>query len=66
MSSLALREDVRPADSAAGISNPARPASPAKSANSSLEGILLFSGIGLGLIVLSALFSYLQLPPPVF
>ena len=66
MSSLALREDIRPATDAPGISVSARPASPSKPANASLEGILLFSGIGLGLLVLAAIFSYLELPPPYF
>jgi hypothetical protein len=66
MSSLALREDIRPATATPGISTSARPASRSKPANASLEGILLFSGIGLGLVVLAAIFSYLELPPPYF
>ena len=66
MSSLALRKDSRAATEAPAISISASPASPSKPANASLEGILLFSGIGFGLIVLAAIFSYLQLPPPYF
>ena len=64
MSSLALREDIRPATDAPEVS--ARPASPSKTANAALEGILLFSGIGSGLMVLAAIFGYLELPPPYF
>jgi hypothetical protein len=66
MSSLVLREDIRPATDAPGISVSARPASPSKPANASLEGVLLFSGIGFGLMVLAAIFGYLELPPPYF
>jgi hypothetical protein len=66
MSSLALREDIRPATAASGISISAGPASPSKPANASIEGVLLFSGIGFGLIVLAAIFGYLELPPPYF
>lgn len=66
MSSLALREDIRPATDAPGISISVRPANRSKPANASLGGILLFSGIGLGLLVLAAIFSYLELPPPYF
>ena len=64
MSSLALREDIRPAREATAVS--ARAASRSKPANASLEGVLLFSGIGFGLIVLAAIFSYLGLPQPYF
>ena len=66
MTLLALREDIRPAVVAPEISIPGRSASPAKPADRSLEGILLFSGIGLGLMVLAAIFGYLELPPPYF
>ena len=66
MSSLALREEIRPASEAPGISITARPASPSKPASASLEGVLLFSGIGFGLMFLAAVFGYLQLPPPYF
>lgn len=66
MSSLAFREDIRSASEAPGISISARPASRSRPANTSLEGILLFCGIGFGLIVLAAIFSYLELPPPYF
>ena len=65
-SSLALRENIRPASEAPGISISARPASRSRPANTSLEGILLFCGIGFGLIVLAAIFSYLELPQPYF
>jgi hypothetical protein len=64
MSSFALREDIRPAAEAPEIS--ARHAGEPKRADKSLEGILLFAGIGFGLMVLAAIFGYLQLPPPVF
>jgi hypothetical protein len=37
-----------------------------KSVDRSLEGVLIFSGLGLGLMLLAAVFNYLQLPPPVF
>src|SRR5579859_5229357 len=43
MSSLALRKDIRPVTDAPGISISARPASRSKPANTSLEGMLLFS-----------------------
>jgi hypothetical protein len=66
MSSLALREDIRPAAEASAVSIAARSASRSKPANASLEGILLFSGIGFGLMVLAAIFGYLELPPPYF
>jgi hypothetical protein len=45
---------------------PARPAREAKPRDRSLEGVLIFSGIGFGLTVLAAIFGYLELPPPVF
>jgi hypothetical protein len=32
----------------------------------SLEGILIFSGIGLTLTILAAVFQWLELPPPYF
>jgi hypothetical protein len=32
----------------------------------SLEGILIFSGIGLALTILAAVFQWLELPPPYF
>jgi hypothetical protein len=64
MSSLALREDIRPAAEAPAIS--IRPASVSKPADRSLEGVLVFSGIGFGLMVLAAIFGDLQLPPPIF
>jgi len=66
MSSLALKEDIRSVSRAPGITVSARPASPSKTANAALEGTLLFSGIGLGLMVLAAIFGYLELPPPYF
>jgi hypothetical protein len=65
MSSLALREDARQAGEAS-ISISARPASQSKPASASIEGVLLFSGIGFGLMVLAAIFGYLELPPPYF
>jgi hypothetical protein len=66
MSSLALREDIRPAAEASAISISAGAASPSKPANASIEGVLLFAGIGFGLMVLAAIFGYLELPPPYF
>jgi hypothetical protein len=65
MSSLALREDIRPAAEAPN-SISAGAARPSKPASASIEGVLLFSGIGFGLIVLAAIFGYLELPPPYF
>jgi hypothetical protein len=32
----------------------------------SYEGVVLFSGISFGLMILAAIFQYLELPPPVF
>jgi hypothetical protein len=65
MSSLSLREDIRPATQAP-ISISARPTGEAKPADKSLEGVLLFSGIGFALMMLAAIFGYLQFPPPVY
>jgi hypothetical protein len=64
MPTLVLRETIPSAANAPAKS--ARSASERKPADGSLEGILIFSGIGLGLMVLAAIFGYLQLPPPVF
>ena len=48
-----------------GIRLSAAPARQIRPLPGSLEGIVLFSGLSLGLLVLAALFSYLQLPSPV-
>ena len=32
----------------------------------SIEGVLIFSGIGVALTLLAAVFQYLELPPPYF
>jgi hypothetical protein len=45
---------------------PARPSREAKPRDRSLEGVLIFSGIGFGLTVLAIVFRILELPPPVF
>jgi hypothetical protein len=57
-------------DNISSIANaPAMPGRPSREAtphDRSLEGVLVFSGIGFGLTILAAVFGYLQLPPPVF
>lgn len=62
MPTLVLRQTI-PAAQASAIS--ALPAHKTRTRHGSLEGILLFSGLSLGLLVLAAIFSYLQLPSPV-
>jgi hypothetical protein len=64
MPTLVLRQTIPSSVETRAIS--ARPARPPKPADRSLEGVLLFSGLGFGLLVLAAIFSYLQLPPPYF
>jgi hypothetical protein len=61
---LALRNTIPAAVKAPEISRRTTPQT--KGSDRSLEGILIFSGLGLGLIVLATVFSVLQLPPPVF
>lgn len=62
MPTLVLREKMSPPAMTSGISIPRIRAKK----DSSLEGVLIFSGIGFGLLVLGAIFQYLQLPPPYF
>jgi hypothetical protein len=64
MPTLVLRENITSVANAP--ATPARPARQAKPRDRSLEGVLIFSGIGFALMMLAAIFSYLQLPPPVF
>lgn len=64
MPTLVLRQSIPSSAESPAIS--ARPAPQAKSEDRSLEGVLIFSGIGFGLMILAAIFGYLQLPPPVF
>ena len=61
MPTLVLRETMPSAASRA-ISSASTSGRPDRS----LEGVLIFSGIGLTLMVLAAVFNLLQLPPPVF
>jgi hypothetical protein len=64
MPTLVLREKFPTAADAPAM--PARLAREAESRDRSLEGVLIFSGIGFGLMVLAAIFRILELPPPVF
>jgi hypothetical protein len=57
-----LKEKMSPPVRTSGISTPRIRAKKDRS----LEGVLIFSGIGVGLLVLAAIFQYLQLPPPYF
>ncbi len=63
MPTLVLRENIPPASKASAI--PARRTSEAKP-DRSLEGVLIFSGIGLALMVVAIIFRALDLPPPYF
>jgi hypothetical protein len=63
MPTLVLRENIPPAAKASGVlARHIGEASP----DGSLEGVLIFSAIGLALTVLAAIFQYLELPPPYF
>ena len=61
MPTLVLRENVSSAPDAK-----ARPTRQTTPRDRSLEGVLIFSGIGFGLMVLAIVFRVLELPPPVF
>jgi hypothetical protein len=63
MPTLVLRENIPPTVKASGIST--RPVTDAKP-DRSLAGILIFSGLGFTLMMLAAIFRYLELPPPYF
>jgi hypothetical protein len=63
MPTLVLRENIPPPARAPGIS--AHQPSAAKP-DRSLEGVLIFSGIGFALMVAAAIFWSLELPPPYF
>jgi hypothetical protein len=61
MPTLVLRETAPPAAKASGMS-----ARPATTPDKSLEGVLLFSGIGFALMLCAIIFQLLELPPPYF
>jgi hypothetical protein len=63
MPTLVLRENIPPVAKASG--KPVRQASEAKP-DRSLEGVLIFSGIGFALMVVAIIFQSLELPPPYF
>jgi hypothetical protein len=63
MPTLVLRENIPPVARASG--KPARQASEVKP-DRSLEGVLIFSGIGFALMVAAIVFRWLELPPPYF
>lgn len=63
MPTLVLRENIPPASKTSAI--PTRRTSKAKP-DRSLEGVLIFSGIGLALMVVAIIFRSLDLPPPYF
>jgi hypothetical protein len=63
MPTLVLRENIPPPARAPRIS--AHQPSAAKP-DRSLEGVLIFSGIGFALMVAAAIFCSLELPPPYF
>jgi hypothetical protein len=64
MPTLVLRETIPTVADASVMPAPhARKATPR---DRSFEGVLIFSGIGFGLMILAATFGYLQLPAPVF
>jgi hypothetical protein len=64
MPTLVLRETIPTAAKAPATSS--RSTSKTGRSDRSLEGVLIFSGIGFGLMVLAAIFSMLELPPPIF
>jgi len=63
MPTLVLGENIPPVAKASGMptrrTNEARP-------DRSLEGVLIFSGIGFALMVAATVFRLLELPPPYF
>ena len=63
MPTLVLRESISPA-----LTSPRTPLGRKieTGRDRSLEGIVIFSGIGFGLAILAAFFQVLQLPPPYF
>jgi hypothetical protein len=63
MPTLVLRENIPPVAKASG--KPIRQASETRP-DRSLEGVLIFSGIGFALMVLAIIFQWLELPPPYF
>ena len=63
MPTLVLRENIPPASKTSAI--PTRRTREAKP-DRSLEGVLIFSGIGLALMVIAIMFRSLDLPPPYF
>ena len=64
MPTLVLRETIPTVTDAS--ATPAPHAGKATPRDRSFEGVLIFSGIGFGLMILAATFGYLQLPAPVF
>ena len=62
MPTLVLRETISPATGLPGNSNRRAGAK----TDPSIEGVLVFSGIGLTLMVLAAMFQYLDVPPAYF
>lgn len=63
MPTLVLRDNISTAAKTSAISSLRRALA---RADSSFEGILIFSGIGLTLMVLGFVFQVLELPPPYF
>ena len=63
MPTLVLRENISPATKTSSVSSLRKALT---NANPSLEGILIFSGIGFMLTVLGIAFQVLELPPPYF
>jgi hypothetical protein len=63
MPTLVLRENIPPRAGASGTST--HKVSEAKP-DRSLEGVLIFSGIGFALMIVAIIFRSLELPPPYF
>lgn len=63
MPTLVLRENISPAANKSVFSSLRKTLT---RADPSLEGVLIFSGIGLMLMALGILFQILELPPPYF
>ena len=63
MPTLVLRENISQAAKTSAFSSVRKTLA---RANPSLEGVLIFSGIGLTLMVLGFVFRILELPPPYF
>jgi len=63
MPTLVLRENIPPPARASGTST--HKVGEAKS-DRSLEGVLIFSGIGFALMIVAIIFRSLELPPPYF